>query len=61
MIFGKIPFFPHCTLMLFSQKFRESKVFTKEGSNELIWRKKIYDREFLVFPHFALTTHRGKM
>ena len=34
------------------QKFRESNVFTKEITKELISRKKNFsEREFLVFPH----------
>ena len=39
---------------ILSQKFRQIYFFTKELYSKLIWRKKLSDREFHVFPHREL-------
>ena len=41
-------------LPLFWQKFRESNVFTKEITKELIFEIVFIERDFLVFPHCAV-------
>ena len=40
--------------LLSRQKFRESNVFTKQITKELIWWKIFGESKFLIFPHFAL-------
>ena len=43
------------SLILFSQKFRESNIFTKQVTKELISRIFFFsESEFLVFPHCVL-------